>query len=84
MSRSKIVQVHVGDVDLNMRDIDTDDLLEELEIRKVTHGHTRTDEERGIMTDRFFEQRRRQVTHFPGEATQEERDFWYHVHGRDI
>lgn len=83
--RSKTVSITLNhlDVDIDLIDIETDDLLEELELRKVLHGATKTDVEQTTITDRYFEQRRRATTQ-GSPVTAEERDFWYHVHGRDV
>lgn len=44
---------------------------------------TKTEGEEYILMQRFFEERRRAVTQ-SSSVTEAERDFWHHVHGRDI
>lgn len=82
-SRSKIIQMDLNvDVPVDLGDIELDDLVEELERRKAPHGHTKTDVEEATILDRYFQQRRRHATH--GEISQEEREYWWHIHGREL
>lgn len=83
----KIVSIYLSslEVDIDLGEIDTDDILEELERRKgVPAVSNKTDVEQRTILDRFWEQRRRFHTHSPGVVTPEEREFWFHVHGRDL
>lgn len=84
--RHKTVSVTLDrlEVDIALQDIETDDLLEELELRQALHGMSKTDVERETITQRFHEQRKRFHTQSPGVITPEERDFWYHVHAKDL
>jgi hypothetical protein len=81
MSRSVEVQTWV-EVDLS--EIDTEDMLDELEARKRAPNNIKTDYELLIIKQRYFEQRRRAATQDPGSVTFEEREFWHHVHDLDL
>jgi len=62
------------DVDIDMSQLETDDLIEELEDRKIPHA---------CITDRHFEEIRRSVTQ-GRKPTENEVEFWWHVHGRQL
>jgi hypothetical protein len=82
MSRSHTVSVST-EVDIDFRDLETEDLIEELDARKVVHGHTKTEIELQTITDRHFEEVRRSVTQ-GRKPTENEVDFWWHAHGKQL
>lgn len=81
MSRSVEIQVWA---EVPLADIDSEDLLDELEARKkAPTSMIKTNYELLIIKQRFFEQRRRAATLNPS-VTFEEREFWHHVHDLDL
>jgi hypothetical protein len=71
------------DVDIDMSELDVDDLIEELDARKVAHSYTKTEIELQTITDRHFEEVRRSVTQ-GRKPTENEVDFWWHAHGKQL
>jgi len=82
MSRSHTVNIST-EVDIDFRDLETEDLIEELDARKVVHGHTKTEIELQTITDRHFEELRREVTQ-GRKPTENEVAFWWHAHGKQL
>lgn len=82
MGRSVEIQVWA---EVPLADIDSEDLLDELEARKkAPTSMIKTDYELLIIKQRFFEQRRRTATQNPTSVTFEEKEFWHHVHALDL
>lgn len=72
-------------VEVDLGEITTDDLTEELEKRnaRLPPNFTHTQMEREVAMDRFFQERRQAVTRgFP--ASECERDFWFKCYSRDL
>lgn len=80
--RYKTVSV-TTDVDVDMSEFETEDLIEELDERKALHGHTKTEIELQTIRDRHFEEVRRSVTQ-GRKPTENEVAFWWHAHGKQL